>query len=80
MVVGKRSFPFCEGLFSGAILVSGRVSVISMDCDHWDAIGAGNYLLLPTPGQGGTDPDLAAVRRMFVQLGQAEELPWRKGG
>ena len=52
-----------------------------MDCDPWDAIGAaGNYLLPPTPEEGGTDPDLAAVRRMFVQLGQAEELPWRKGG
>ena len=47
-----------------------------MDCDPWDAIGAaGNYLLPPTPGKGGKDPDLAAVRRMFVQLGQAEKLP-----
>ena len=38
---------------------------------------AGNYLLPPTPGKGGKDPDLAAVRRMFVyvlNLGQQDPL------
>ena len=59
---------------------------LQMDCEdasassffyftHWDL--SGNYLLPATPGQGGKDPDLAAVRRMFVQLGKAEKLRGR---